>query len=152
MATGCYKIPALSFDLVEVFTNKMATDAYRGAGRPEATYMVERIVDIAAAEMKLDPAEIRAKNIVKSSEFPFTTPSGLIYDSGNYEACMTKALTLAKYKQLRAKQKQMRKRGENMRASACRPTWRYAALGPLPLTRPEAVGRAPRCALSLPAP
>jgi carbon-monoxide dehydrogenase large subunit len=112
MATGCYKIPALSFDLVEVFTNKMATDAYRGAGRPEATYMLERIVDIAATEMKLDPAELRAKNFIKSSEFPFTTPSGLIYDSGNYKACMTKALTLAKYKQLRAKQKQLRKQGK----------------------------------------
>ncbi|MBI4442250.1 MAG: xanthine dehydrogenase family protein molybdopterin-binding subunit, partial [Acidobacteria bacterium] len=109
MATGCYKIPALSFELTEVFTNKMATDAYRGAGRPEAAYLIERIVDLAAAELKMEPAEIRARNFPSPGEFPFTTPAGLVYDSGNYRAALNKALELAGYKKLRAKQKQMRR-------------------------------------------
>ena len=114
MATGCYKIPALSFDLTEVFTNKMATDAYRGAGRPEATYLIERAIDMAAAELKMDPAEIRLRNFPKPSDFPYTTPSGLVYDSGNYKPCLNKALELAGYTKLRAKQKQMRKQGKLM--------------------------------------
>lgn len=114
MATGAYKIPALSFQLQDVFTNKMATDAYRGAGRPEATYLVERIVDMAAAELKMDPAEIRSRNFLKSSEFPYTTPSGLIYDSGNYKPCMNKALNLINYKGLRNQQKKARQKGNLM--------------------------------------
>ncbi len=112
MATGCYKIPALSFEITEVFTNKMATDAYRGAGRPEATYLIERITDLAAAELKMDPAAIRAKNFPKSTEFPYTTPSGLNYDSGNYKPCMDKALKIADYKKLREQQTKARKQGK----------------------------------------
>jgi aerobic carbon-monoxide dehydrogenase large subunit len=114
MATGCYKIPALSFSLTEVFTNKMATDAYRGAGRPEAAYLIERITDLAAAELKMDPAEIRSKNFPKPTEFPFTTPSGLNYDSGNYKACLNKSLQLADYKKLREQQTHARKQGKVM--------------------------------------
>ncbi len=78
MLSGCYKIPAISMNCTGVFTNKMATDAYRGAGRPEATFVVERIIDIVAMELGLDPVEIRRKNFPKASEFPFSTATGLV--------------------------------------------------------------------------
>jgi carbon-monoxide dehydrogenase large subunit len=112
MAPGCYRIPAVSYGLTEVFTNKMSTDAYRGAGRPEATYLIERIMDIAAAEVGMDPAEFRRKNMIRAKEFPYTTPTGCIYDSGDYVAVMQKALDLAGYKKLRAAQKNRRREGE----------------------------------------
>jgi carbon-monoxide dehydrogenase large subunit len=112
MALGCYKIPAISFGVTEVFTNKMATDAYRGAGRPEAAYLIERVMDLAAAELGMDPAEIRLKNMVGPKDFPYTTATGLVYDSGNYAAALKKALDLAGYKKLRAEQKRRRKQGK----------------------------------------
>src|SRR3990167_1683421 len=99
MSPGCYKMLAFSFEMKEVFTNKMATDAYRGAGRPEATFLVERAMDLAAAELKMDPAEIRRRNFIKASSFPYTTRTGLVYDSGNYEKALKKALDLAGYTQ-----------------------------------------------------
>ena len=111
MAVGCYKIPAVSMELTEVFTNKMSTDLYRGAGRPEATYILERAIDLAAAELGLDPAVIRSRNFLKPSEFPYTTPTGLVYDSGNYQRSLKKALALADYQKLRERQKRMRKQG-----------------------------------------
>ena len=74
-----------------MFTNKTPTDAYRGAGRPEATYAIERIMDELAAELGLDPMELREQNWIKHEEFPFTTIAGLTYDSGNYEAATAKA-------------------------------------------------------------
>jgi carbon-monoxide dehydrogenase large subunit len=114
MAPGCYKMPAFAFEMKEVFTNKMSTDAYRGAGRPEATYLIERAMDLAAAELKMDPAEIRRRNFIKSDSFPYTTRTGLVYDSGNYDKALKRALDLAGYKQLRAKQAQLRKRGKLM--------------------------------------
>src|SRR3990172_245578 len=85
MSPGCYKMPAFAFEMKEVFTNKMSTDAYRGAGRPEATYLIERAMDLAAVELKMDPAEIRRRNFIKSTSFPYTTRTGLVYDSGNYD-------------------------------------------------------------------
>ena len=112
MALGCYKIPAISFEMTEVFTNKMATDAYRGAGRPEATFLIERAMDLAAAELQMDPAEIRLKNFIQPKEFPYTTPTGLIYDSGNYPLPLKKALDLVGYKKLREQQKRMREQGK----------------------------------------
>jgi carbon-monoxide dehydrogenase large subunit len=83
LAPGCYKIPALKFDQAGVLTNKMATDAYRGAGRPEATYLIERIVDVAAQKLQMDPAEIRRKNFPQPHEFPFKTSGGVVYDSAS---------------------------------------------------------------------
>src|SRR6266571_523504 len=77
MHAGCYKIPAIQIDIVGVFTNKMSTDAYRGAGRPEATFNVERIMELGAREMGMDPAEIRRKNFPMPKEFPYTTVTGL---------------------------------------------------------------------------
>jgi len=105
MLSGAYKIPAIQMNVTGVFTNKMSTDAYRGAGRPEATYVVERAMDIVAHELKLDPVEIRRKNFPNASEFPFHTATGLDYDSGDYEAALKKALDISGYKNLREQQK-----------------------------------------------
>src|SRR5215475_8156800 len=108
MLSGAYKIPAIQMNVTGVFTNKMSTDAYRGAGRPEATYVVERMMDLVAAELKMDPVELRRKNFPKADEFPFHTATGLDYDSGNYSAALDKALDLSGYKKLREEQKQAR--------------------------------------------
>src|SRR5437588_3167282 len=112
MLSGAYKIPAIQMNVTGVFTNKMSTDAYRGAGRPEATYVVERIMDVIAHELTLDPVEVRRKNFPKSDEFPFHTATGLDYDSGNYEAALDKALDLSGYQELREEQKQARANGK----------------------------------------
>ncbi|HZO81988.1 MAG TPA: xanthine dehydrogenase family protein molybdopterin-binding subunit [Candidatus Binataceae bacterium] len=111
MMTGCYKIPALGFEQLMVFTNKMATDAYRGAGRPEACYIAERTMDMVAAELKLDPAEVRRKNFIPKEAFPATTAAGLVYDSGDYRQALDKALEIVDYKKLRAEQEAARKQG-----------------------------------------
>ena len=112
LVPGCYKMPAYSFELKEVFTNKMATDAYRGAGRPEASYIIERAMDLAAAELKMDPVDIRRRNFIQPANFPYTTRTALVYDSGNYDKALKKALDLVGYKQLRKKQAAMRKQGK----------------------------------------
>lgn len=111
MLSGCYRIPAICMSMQGVFTNKMATDAYRGAGRPEATYLIERIVSLAAAELGIDPVEIRKKNFPQPEEFPFATATGLMYDSGNYQAALAKALEMAGYDKLREEQKAARANG-----------------------------------------
>jgi aerobic carbon-monoxide dehydrogenase large subunit len=111
MLSGGYKIPAISMELTAVFTNKMSTDAYRGAGRPEATYVIERMVDRIAQELKIDPVKVRRKNFPKPAEFPFKTATGLVYDSGNYELALSKALRLAGYEKLRRDQKRLRNQG-----------------------------------------
>jgi len=111
MLSGCYKIPAISMELTAAFTNKMSTDAYRGAGRPEATYVIERMVDRIAQELKIDPVKVRRKNFPKPAEFPFKTATGLAYDSGNYPLALSKALKLAGYEKLRRDQKRLRSRG-----------------------------------------
>ena len=111
MLSGCYKIPAIQINVTGVFTNKMATDAYRGAGRPEATYVVERALDLVADELGLDPVEVRRRNFPAPEEFPFKTATGLFYDSGNYEGALAKALENAGYEQLRAEQKAARDEG-----------------------------------------
>src|SRR3989449_5954743 len=112
MLSGAYRIPAIQMNVTGVFTNKMSTDAYRGAGRPEATYVVERAMDIVAAELKMDPVEVRRKNFPSTNEFPFHTATGLDYDSGNYEAALNKALDLSGYKKLRDEQKKARAEGK----------------------------------------
>lgn len=108
---GAYKVPAISFEQVAVFSNKIATDAYRGAGRPEAAFIAERVMDAVARELHLDPAEVRRKNFISKDAFPYPTPTGLMYDSGNYEAALDKALTLADYAALRKEQGELRKQG-----------------------------------------
>jgi carbon-monoxide dehydrogenase large subunit len=111
MMTGCYKIPALSFEQEMVFTNKMATDAYRGAGRPEACFIAERSIDMVAGEFDLDPVEVRRKNFIPKDAFPFTTAAGLAYDSGDYEQALDKALQIVDYKKARADQAAALKQG-----------------------------------------
>jgi carbon-monoxide dehydrogenase large subunit len=108
---GAYKIPAVEIEYVGVFTNKMATDAYRGAGRPEATFLIERMVDLVAMELGKDPVEIRRKNFPRPEDFPYSTPTGVIYDNGDYAASLKKALDLAGYKRLRQEQERLRKQG-----------------------------------------
>ena len=93
LLAGQYKTPAIYAEVKAVFTNTAPVDAYRGAGRPEATYVVERLVETAAREMKMDPAAIRRQNFI--TEFPYATPVGLTYDTGGYEAHLAKALKIA---------------------------------------------------------
>ena len=93
LLAGQYKTPAIYAEVKAVFTNTAPVDAYRGAGRPEATYVVERIVEQAARDLKLDPTELRRRNFITS--FPYATPVGLTYDTGNYAAHLDKALALA---------------------------------------------------------
>ncbi|MCI0338218.1 MAG: xanthine dehydrogenase family protein molybdopterin-binding subunit [Acidobacteria bacterium] len=114
MLSGAYKIPAISMTCTGVFTNKMSTDAYRGAGRPEATYLIERIMDRIAQELKMDPVELRRKNFPQPSEFPFGTATGLFYDSGDYDKALNKALEIVDYKKLREEQKAARAQGRLM--------------------------------------
>ncbi len=111
MLSGGYKIPAIQINVTGVFTNKMATDAYRGAGRPEATYVVERAIDMVAAELGMDPVEVRRRNFPAAEEFPFHTATGLFYDSGNYQGALNKALEKAGYAKMREEQKRARERG-----------------------------------------
>jgi carbon-monoxide dehydrogenase large subunit len=111
MLCGAYKIPAVRMTKKAVFTNKMCTDAYRGAGRPEATFLLERMMDLAAKELGIDPAEIRRKNFIPPDAFPYTTPHGITYDSGNYEAALNRALELVEYEKWRKEQQEARKQG-----------------------------------------
>jgi carbon-monoxide dehydrogenase large subunit len=112
MFPGIYKFPAYRFECDGVFTNKVPTDAYRGAGRPEATFAVERIMDELAVELGVDPLELRRKNWIKAEEFPFTTVAGLEYDSGDYDAATQQALELLGYDELRAEQQRRRESGD----------------------------------------
>ena len=114
MFNAIYKIPAYRFSCTTVFTNTTLTDAYRGAGRPEATFAIERIMDELAAELGMDPMELREKNWIKHEEFPYTTVSTLTYDSGNYEAATAKAMQLFDYDGLRREQQQRRERGDKV--------------------------------------
>jgi carbon-monoxide dehydrogenase large subunit len=111
MATANYRIPAVRVLLTEVFTNKTPTDAYRGAGRPEATYFVERAIDMLARELKLDPAEVRRKNFIPKDAFPFQTPMGAVYDSGDYEKALDVALKAADWEGLKKARDAARKEG-----------------------------------------
>ena len=114
MYNGIYKFPAYRFTCVNVFTNTVHTDAYRGAGRPEATFAIERMMDELATELEMDPIELRRRNWITHEEFPYATISGLEYDSGNYEAATDKALGLFGYDELRAEQKQRRESGDTV--------------------------------------
>ena len=92
LMAGQYKTPAIYVEVRAVFTNTAPVDAYRGAGRPEATYVVERLVETAARELSMDPAEIRRRNFIQPDDFPYATPVALTYDTGDYEASLDKAL------------------------------------------------------------
>ncbi|MFE0025324.1 xanthine dehydrogenase family protein molybdopterin-binding subunit [Amycolatopsis sp. NPDC059021] len=114
MFNAIYKIPAYHFACTNVYTNTTLTDAYRGAGRPEATFAIERMMDELAAELRMDPLAIREKNWIAHEEFPYTTVAGLTYDSGDYEAATAKAKELFDYDGLRAEQEKRRAAGETV--------------------------------------
>ena len=114
MFNAIYKFPAYRFVCTNVFTNKTPTDAYRGAGRPEATFAIERLMDELAAELGMDPLAVREKNWITHDEFPFTTVCGLTYDTGDYEAATAKARELFGYDALRAEQKERRESGDSV--------------------------------------
>ncbi|WP_113717734.1 xanthine dehydrogenase family protein molybdopterin-binding subunit [Arthrobacter dokdonensis] len=108
MYNGIYKFPAYRLECNNIFTNKAWTGAYRGAGRPEATFAVERMMDELATELGMDPLAVRETNWIRHEEFPFTTVAGLEYDTGNYEAATSKAVDHFDYEGLRAEQKRRR--------------------------------------------
>ncbi|MCA0178824.1 MAG: xanthine dehydrogenase family protein molybdopterin-binding subunit [Actinobacteria bacterium] len=112
MFNAIYKFPAYQFNCQTVLTNTAWVDAYRGAGRPEATFGIERIMDELAAEVGVDPLAIREKNWIKHEEFPFTSVAGMTYDSGNYEAATARAKELFGYDELRAEQAARRESGD----------------------------------------
>jgi carbon-monoxide dehydrogenase large subunit len=111
MANATYDIPAIRTTLTEVFTNKTPTDAYRGAGRPEATYFVERAMDMLARELKMDPAEVRRKNFIPRDKFPYHTQMGAVYDSGDYDKALTAALEHAGWSELKKQRDAARAQG-----------------------------------------
>jgi carbon-monoxide dehydrogenase large subunit len=133
MMPGLYKCQNIRADIVGVFTNAVPTDAYRGAGRPEATHGIERMVDILAAELKMDPVDIRLKNFVGNESFPYATATGLTYDSGNYAAPLEKALDTIGYRKLRDEQKKARAAGRLM-GIGISTYGEICAIGPSPAT------------------
>ena len=110
LLAGQYTTPAIHCEVTAVFTNTAPVDAYRGAGRPEATYVVERLVETAAREMKIDPAEIRRRNFIRS--FPYQTPVALCYDTGDYEATLSAAMKLADVAGFSSRRQQSLKNGK----------------------------------------
>jgi carbon-monoxide dehydrogenase large subunit len=115
MLSGVYKIPNIHCTVHGTYTNTALVDAYRGAGRPEAAYVIERAVDLVAGELGLDPTEVRRKNFIPSDEFPFDTGIGMLpYDSGNYPAALDRALEIIGYSDLRREQEDARGRGKHL--------------------------------------
>jgi aerobic carbon-monoxide dehydrogenase large subunit len=112
LLAGCYRTPAIYVNVKGVFTHTAPVDAYRGAGRPEATFVVERIVDEAARQLKIDPAEIRRRNFIPTDAFPYQTPVALTYDTGNYHATLDSGLKLADYAGFAARKAEAAKRGK----------------------------------------
>lgn len=112
LLAGQYTTPCIHVHVKGVLTNTTPVDAYRGAGRPEATYLVERLVDLAANEMNIDPAELRRRNFIPPDAFPYDTPVALQYDSGNYEGALDKALEMIDYPNLRKEQQKAREEGK----------------------------------------
>jgi carbon-monoxide dehydrogenase large subunit len=113
MIAGCYKIPNIRVDVTGVYTNTAMVDAYRGAGRPEAAYVIERVCDLVAGATGLDPAEVRRRNFIQPEDFPYDTGVGMLpYDSGDYETALDRALAAAGYDGLRREQAANRASGQ----------------------------------------
>ena len=119
MLSGPYLVPALKEDVYGVYTNTTPVEAYRGAGRPEATFMLERMLDKLADELKIDPADIRRRNLLPPFENGCAVVTGLSYDSGNYQAALDKALDHIGYKNLRAEQARLREQGRYIGIGVC---------------------------------
>ena len=114
LLSGQYRIPAIHAQVTAVFTHTTPVDAYRGAGRPEACYLLERTMDIAARQLGVDPAELRRRNFIRPDQFPYQTPVALQYDSGNYEPALDRALAMVDYANFRIEQQQLRKQGRHV--------------------------------------
>src|SRR5262245_61938433 len=114
MATGVYRVPKLSYEVAVAVTNTTPMGAFRGAGRPEAAAYLERVMDLAAVELGIDPVELRRRNFLDPADFPFTTLTGARYDSGDYDAALREAVRVAGYDDLRAEQAARRERGDRM--------------------------------------
>ncbi|HET7037329.1 MAG TPA: xanthine dehydrogenase family protein molybdopterin-binding subunit [Thermomicrobiaceae bacterium] len=112
MACGPYTVPNVAVDVFGTLTNTTATDAYRGAGRPEATYALERTIDLLAKKLEMDPVEIRRRNFISKDAFPHQTVTGLLYDSGDYDAALDKALDIVGYQEFRRQQAAARQQGK----------------------------------------
>ncbi len=120
MVAGAYKIPNIFVEVNGVYTNTAMVDAYRGAGRPEATYLIERAVDMFADEIGMDPAEVRRRNFIQPEDFPYDTGIGMLpYDSGNYAPALDKALDLAGYHDFLREQAEARKQGRLLGIGLC---------------------------------
>jgi carbon-monoxide dehydrogenase large subunit len=111
MSQGVYRIPKLGYDVAVALTNTTPVGAFRGAGRPEAAALLERMMDLAASELGADPVELRRRNLLRPDEFPYETAVGTTYDSGDYESTLDAALRLADYQGLRAEQTRRRESG-----------------------------------------
>ncbi|MBN8293893.1 xanthine dehydrogenase family protein molybdopterin-binding subunit [Rhodobacter sp. NTK016B] len=112
LMAGNYRTPLIYVNVKAVFTNTVPVDAYRGAGRPEATFQLERVVDKAARELGVDPVELRRQNFIKADQFPYATPVAVEYDTGNYDATMDKMLELSDYAGFAARAEESKKRGK----------------------------------------
>jgi carbon-monoxide dehydrogenase large subunit len=112
MLVGVYKIPRVDFRATAVATNTAPISAYRGAGRPEAAHLLERTMDLLAAELGMDPAAVRRRNFIPADRFPYSTPTGIVYDSGEYAKPLDRVLELAGYDDLRREQAARRERGD----------------------------------------
>lgn len=111
MFPGCYDFGIADVDVYGVFTNTSTTETYRGAGRPEAAYLIERSMDELAAELGIDPVEIRRRNFIQPGQFPYQNACGMTYDSGDYETCMDRALELIRWDETVREQAEQRKQG-----------------------------------------
>ncbi len=129
MYSGAYMIPNISGTVYGVYTTTTPVDAYRGAGRPEATFLIERLVDTFAREIGMDPVEVRRKNLIPQDKMPYTVATGITYDSGNYHGALDKALDLIDYNGLRAAQAEGRKKGKYLGVGVCSYT-EICGLGP----------------------
>ena len=109
---GAYQVRNVAWNSYGIYTNKVPVGPYRGYGQHASSYIVERVMDLIAGEMGLDPAEVRRRNLVPAASFPYRAPTGLTYDSGDYHATLEKALSVADYDGLRERQRQARERGE----------------------------------------
>jgi carbon-monoxide dehydrogenase large subunit len=136
---GCYKIPNVQTDIVGVFTNKCPTDAIRGAGRPEATQMIEVTLDQLAHELELDPVEIRRRNFIPKEDFPAATATGVVYDSGDYHGTLDRLLENFDIDAFRSEQQRLRSEGIYRGLGLC--TWtEICGLAPSRITGPAGVG------------
>lgn len=137
--SGLYKVAGIYGEMWGTLTNTVPVDAYRGAGRPEAAYLLERLVDVAAHELNMDPIEIRRKNFIPASEFPYQTPVAFMYDSGDYHKLFDKAEEVSNYKSLRQQQAEARKQGRLVGIGVC---GAIEASGPAPSAVAGSLGSA----------